>query len=122
MTVLGKLTTDLDWVRCKNDIWCPLFNVDLSRVNTFGVYIIWHTGSPAKVVRLGQGYVADRLEKHRNDKEVTGYGMYGSLMVTWAAVSPSIVDGVERYLAEKWKPLVGMRFPDVPVVPVNSPF
>ena len=113
----------LSWMKCGNGTnWCPLDIVNLSGVTTFGVYIIWHEGNPGRVVRVGQGAIADRLGCHKEDREVLAYAARGKLRVTWAVVSERLADGVERYLAEHWKPLVGARFPDVAPLEVNSPF
>ena len=83
-----------------------------------GVYVIWYRGHPGRVVRVGQGDVAARLSAHRQDNAVLAYRSYG-LLVTWAAVSVFQRDGVERYLANAWNPLVGDRHPDVGPIPVN---
>ncbi len=100
----------------------PLRTVNLSNVETVGVYVIWHSGQKPRVVRVGQGDIAERLRCHREDSCVLAYEVYGQLFVTWAAVPARLVDGVERYLAEYWKPLVGDRFPQVGPIAVNSPF
>lgn len=114
---------ELEWIKCANgNAWCPFQTVKLDEVNTFGVYIIWHTGNPSRVVRLGQGNVADRIIAHRDDPKITQYESHGTMRVTWAAVAPSQVDGVERYLADQWSPLVGDAFPDVHPIAVNSPW
>lgn len=113
------------WVKSKAGDWLPLTNVDLSNVSDSGVYIIWHRASatiPARVVRVGQGDITDRASFHRKDQTVLAYGRFGDLMITWAVVSVFQRDGVERYLAEYWKPLIGDRFPDVEPIEVNSPW
>lgn len=112
----------VDWVKCGNgNNWCPLETVNLENVDTHGVYIIWHGGNPGRVVRVGQGDIKDRLTKHRSDPKILAYRKL-ELLVTWAWVSSSQRDGVERYLAEKWRPLVGDAFPDVLPIAVNSPW
>lgn len=113
---------DLHWYKSKADTWLELAKVNLEGETDFGVYIIWHAGNPSRVVRVGQGDVAARLIAHRNDSAITNYAKVGTLLVTWAVVPPRLVDGVERYLAEYWKPLVGDRFPNVTPIAVNSPF
>jgi hypothetical protein len=113
----------VSWVKCGDGVnWCPLETVNLSEVSTTGVYIIWHEGNPSRVVRIGQGNIAARLGAHRRDHAVLAYGRYGTLRVTWAAVPAHQLDGVERYLANSWPPLIGDAFPDVAPLAVNSPF
>jgi len=57
----------------KPTMWCQLLSLDL-RHDLFrglrGVYVIWHGGSAARTVRVGQGVIADRLAKHRNDPAI----------------------------------------------------
>ena len=91
----------------------------MSNVSAKGVYVIWYNGSPGRVVRIGQGDIAARIGIHRNDAKITGYP---NLLVTWAAVPAAQMDGVERYLANTWHPLVGDAFPDVQPIVVNSPW
>jgi hypothetical protein len=113
------------WKKCGTDgHWCSLEGLDLDSLgDVSGVYIIWHAGNPGRVVRVGQGSpIKDRLSAHRNDTEILAYKKYGKLLVTWAEVSWSNRDGVERYLGDNWSPLVGSAFPDADPVAVNSPW
>lgn len=113
----------LNWFKCGDDgHWCDLEALNLGTVSESGVYIIWHEGSPGRVVRLGQGDVADRLGAHRNDEEILAYKKFGKLRVTWATVPAAQRDGVERYLANGWPPLVGGAFPDAQPIAVNAPW
>lgn len=115
--------TNVTWIRCADGKeWCPLETVNLTNVNVNGVYVIWHEGSPARVVRIGQGDIASRLASHRQDRDILAYGRYGKLRITWTSVPSHQLDGVERYLANAWPPLVGEAFPNVTPIPVNSPF
>lgn len=108
------------WTKCGNGTsWCPLETVDLSNVETTGVYVIWHAGNPAKVVRIGQGDIAARLMAHRADPKILKYREKGKLLVTWAAVPARHLDGVERFLANQYSPLIGDAFPNVAPIPVN---
>lgn len=110
------------WVKCDQDSWCSFDRVNLTNVTTIGVYVIWHTGSSSRVVRVGQGDVADRILDHRNDPAVTRYRANGGLFVTWAAVPKKADrDGIERYLANHYKSLVGDAWPNVLPIPVNLP-
>lgn len=113
----------LKWLTCGNDRhWCSLEKLDLQTVTESGVYIIWHGGNPSRVVYVGQGGpIAGRLTSHRNDRRIQAYADKG-LYVTWASVPAAQRDGVERYLADKWNPLVGDAHPDVEAIAVNSPW
>ena len=113
----------VEWIKCGDgQNWCSLEAVNLSDVTGHGVYIIWHAGDPSQVVRIGQGDIADRLAKHRIDPEITVYAGRGTLLATWASVSVAQLDGVEKYLAHQWNPLVGDAFPNVAPIAVNSPW
>lgn len=113
----------LSWIKCgKGENWCPFETVNLAKAQAEGVYIIWHSGDPSRVVRIGQGNIKSRLTAHRTDTEILAYKKSGTLHVTWAAVSAAQRDGVERYLANNWNPLVGDAFPDVVPIAVNSPW
>jgi hypothetical protein len=112
------------WMKCGSDgHWCDLELLDLKSVSaTTGVYVIWHEGNPARVVRIGQGDIASRLGAHRKDLAILAYKKYGRLRVTWASVPAHQIDGVERYLANTWPPLIGDAFPVAAPLAVNSPF
>ena len=114
------LPVQVNWRRCIGDDWCPLENLNLSSVNEVGVYIIWHGGTRVRYVYVGQGVVADRLSEHKLNPDILQYRASGTLFVTWAAVSPRLRDGIERYLADFLRPMVGSQYPDVTPIPVNT--
>lgn len=113
---------DLHWFKCKGGVWCGLKTLNLDTVDEEGVYIIWHASNPSEVVYVGQGDVADRISKHRNNNEITEYESAGKLHVTWATVPAHQRDGVERYLADKLNPLVGDVHPQATPISVNLPW
>lgn len=117
------MTTNLHWFKCGNDgHWCSLENLNLQTATESGVYIIWHGGSIPRVVYVGQGDpVSTRFTSHRKDARIQKYKDQG-LYVTWASVPAAQRDGVERYLADTWNPLVGDAHPDAYPVAVNSPW
>jgi hypothetical protein len=113
------------WHKCGDDgHWCSLEHLDMGSMGEVcGVYMIWHEGHPGRVVRLGQGCpIKERLSAHRNDLAILWYARIGKLRVTWAYVPSAQRDGVEKYLANTWPPLIGDAFPDVEPIPVNSPW
>ena len=113
----------LSWTKCQGGVWCKLNFVNLSHDhfnNKRGVYIIWHGGESPKVVYVGQGDIKDRLLEHRSDDRIQRYE-HLDLYVTWATVPENSLDGVEKCLADKWQPIVGIH-PQVPPISVNSPW
>ena len=113
---------NLTWVKSAEGKWLSFLRVNLNNVASDGVYIIWHSGSPSKVVYVGQGDISNRLMAHRSRKDIVSYSKIGELFVTWASVPQKDKDGVERYLADKWRPLVGDAHPNVLPKEVNSPW
>lgn len=112
----------LNWIKSTSGHWLSFKTVNLDKVTADGVYIIWYTGNPGKVVYVGQGDVANRINAHRNRSDINSYARYGSLYVTWASVPANLKDGIERHLADKWHPQVGDAHPDVAPIAVNSPW
>jgi hypothetical protein len=114
---------NIHWYKCKSGNWCSLETVNLDTVTESGIYIIWHAGNPGRVVYIGQGNpISNRLASHRNDARINKFKASGNLHVTWAEVPVSLRDGVERHLADQWRPLVGDAHPDVSAIAVNSPW
>jgi len=114
----------VNWMKCQGEVWCKLNSVNLEHkhfINMYGVYIIWHGGSASKVVYVGQGYIKDRLAEHRKNQEIQSFEQLG-LYVTWASVPSEYRDGVEVYLANTWSPKVGVSYPRVAPIEVNSPW
>jgi hypothetical protein len=110
---------ELNWEIRSNGEWHSFLTVNLEKVKTQGIYIIWYSGDPGLVVYVGQGDVSERIKCHRDRPEIT---QYKNLLVTWAKVPESLRDGVERYLANRWEPLVGDAYPDAVPIAVNSPW
>jgi hypothetical protein len=113
----------VEWIKAEAGNWLALNTIsNLQDVKTFGVYVIWHVGNPGRVVRVGQGDIEDRLSCHQGDQEVQNYARDGELLVTWAACTAAQADGIERYLADRWSPLVGDRWPNALPIAVNDPW
>jgi hypothetical protein len=66
--------------------------------------------------------IRDRLGAHRQDESIRAYRQHGDLFVTWARVPAASRGGVERFLATRLNPRVGVAFPNVPVIEVNLPW
>lgn len=120
-------TTQLSvtWERCSGPppVWCSLLRVNLDDPyfdGLGGVYVIWYGGADPRAVRVGQGAIRDRLQAHRRDPAIRVYQWRG-LYVTWAQVAAAYRDGVERYLADQLRPVLGQKYPDAAPIPVNLP-
>ena len=113
----------VEWIKCGegNALFCPLETVNLADVRTRGVYVIWQSLSSV-VIYVGEGWIADRLNAHRNDPAILGHRGNGTLLVTWASVPDDHTRlGIERYLGELWRPLVSKQFSNVVPTKVNLP-
>ena len=114
----------VSWTKCTTYVWCDFHKVNLNDKHleaVKGVYVIWHGGQSPKVVRVGQGVIAERLAVHRLDIQIQRYQSL-PLYVTWCALADQYLDGVEAYLAQTFKPLVGDRFPNAKPIQVNHPW
>ncbi len=110
------------WQKLPSGNWANARQVDYTKLNVFGVYIMWIPGTVLTgpcYIRIGQGNVADRIQQHLRTPEIA---KYPTLYFTCADVSRWQVDGVERFLADRLFPMVGDRFPEAPPIPVNLPF
>ena len=113
----------MDWITCGgDDHWCSLERVVVDNLDVIGVYIIWHEGTPSRVVKIGRGNIALRLSALQNDGEILSFGTRGVLRVTWANAAAAQLDGIVRYLIEKWRPPVLTLYSEAPPIEVNSPW
>ncbi len=109
----------LNWIKCEQGKWCPFLTLNLDHshfIGLRGVYIIWHGGQNAATVYVGQGDIANRLRRHRNEQAILQYTRYG-LFVTWARANENQLDGIEAYLSSALHPLIGKFHPSV-VTPI----
>ena len=115
--------TNLDWITCGGDNhWCALDRVALDNLKVVGVYLIWHEGIPSRVIKVGRGNIGERLAELKGDPEILGYRRKGALRVTWAAAPPPQLEGIVRFLMEKWRPPVLTLYAEAEPIEVNSPW
>lgn len=121
----NKIT--VQWAKnAANGEYLDLLRLDLGSAYfaapRYGVYMIWYA-SPggAKAIRVGQGNIAERLKAHRVDPQITSYSSYGPLKVSWVLVGDDtdVLNGVEAFLYDYYKPLVGERIPGVTAIEVT---
>lgn len=120
--------TELKWVKSLDNNWLDLKRLDLARMvknpsRPWGVYIIWHGGTAPRIVRIGKGDIAVRLNAHRNNPIIMRYEKNGPLMVTWAVLRDSLRQAaIEKYLNGQFPPLVRDQLTDKPPEQIRSPF
>lgn len=110
----------INWVNCGEN-GCLLKQPNLPVPNADGVYVISHGGRHPRIIRVGKGNLAERIAAHRRDPQTLAFEQYGELYVTWAEVHPSLLDGVELYLARNLRTLYGERFPETDPIEVPLP-
>ncbi len=111
----------VQWVKSSTGTWLPFETANLAGIESRGVYVIWFARQGHNVVKVGQGKVTDRIGAHRNDARIIAYRNTATLLLTWAELPADQRDGVERYLADLYQPLVGDAYPNVVPTAVNLP-
>ena len=99
---------EIDWYKCKGDIWCDLNRLDLDHEylsGLKGVYIIWCGTGDKSVVKIGKGLIPEELRSSREDLAVQAFAKLG-LFVSWAEVGAVKRDSVEAYLSIELKPKI----------------
>lgn len=110
----------VDWAKpLANAGWYELLTIDVSTIEGEGVYVIWDGGTNLKALYVGRGIIADRLSAHQRDQKLLNHKRSGSLLVSWAPVSSSACQGVERYLIETYKPFFNQKIPGEAPITVN---
>jgi hypothetical protein len=113
----------IDWAKETPERWFLLDFVDLTRIKSYGVFVIWKPGlarvRPSVTIMVGHGDVASSLLRARHDFAVAKHGP--DLLVTWASVDLLYVAGVEADLIQQLRPLIGRKLPLTSVHPVNVP-
>jgi hypothetical protein len=84
-----------------------------------GVYVVWVAGGTWLYV--GRGKIGDRLSLHVQEGRFASFIPLGLIVVTWAPVHETLQGGVERYLQQRLRPVVGNRWSDDVPIPVNLP-
>ena len=108
----------LNWSRLPHRFY-TLNDVE-SANNALGVFIIWKS---SRVIYVGKGQIRDCLLACMNDRKIAKYRVRAdSLIVSWAEVSPSDVEGVQRFLVEKLRPLENDQLPGARPIPVIFPW
>jgi hypothetical protein len=113
-----------DWFKCKGDVWCDLFKINLNHdtLQMTGVFIIWiESGNSRKVLRVGKGDIADELTKCKNDIVMQAF-MHKGLKVSFTPVIESQCKSVEVYLYRTLSPTVNGSIPSGLPIKINLPW
>jgi hypothetical protein len=111
----------LQWHKCAGADWCSLEQVDPTRLEGVGVFVVWREGDTHRasaVLFVGSGVLRHSVAACRRDPVLASAT---GLRITWAAVDPRDVAGVAAYLYQQLRPLWGEVPQPVPARPVNLP-
>ena len=113
----------LQWHKRDDGSWHALHEIDVARIEGYGVFIIWRDGNPRHapaVLYVGRGRLKHEIDLRRQDPLFHGTrGLYA----TWALVAtPRDIEPVAAYLYQQLRPLWGeIIAPSPQPVPVNLP-
>ncbi len=99
---------EIDWYKCKGDIWCELNKLDIDHKyvkGITGVYILWYEVQKIEFVKIGHGKIRDELLNERKELAIQAFAKY-KVKVTWAEVSKSKMGQVHAYLEDILKPTI----------------
>ena len=114
----------IDWYKCKGNVWCELFKLDLSHKylsGLTGVYIIWSGTGEKSCLRVGYGDIQKELLKHSKDIAMNAFSHLG-VYVTWAEVSAFKRKGVVSFLHQSLDPKFVEEEPKSSPVAVDLPW
>lgn len=117
-TILGsKLSIVLNWSE-------PQFLKFSELPDKKVIYVIFKRDPKLNVfrtIRIGQGL--KRNLDHKNNYEIMKHDTdKNPLFITFAYVNPSQLNGIERYLGIKLRPIEGEKFPINRAIPVQIPY
>lgn len=115
---------ELEWFKCKGNVWCELKKIDLNHKylsGIKGVYVIWYGEKNRTVLRVGSGNIQTSLIGNRNDIAVMAFASK-KVFVSWAEVSMLSRSNVHAYLAQKLNPKFKDDYPDKSPTEVNLPW
>lgn len=114
---------DLKWRRSTDgDGWWNFIKLNLTTVRDEGIYVVWLSGDPGRVVCIGEGDIAEELRKRRDSNTILGFARTAPMWVTWASVPAAERAGVLHFLGEQLDPIVRDVVDAVRPVSVNLPF
>ncbi len=113
----------LDWIKCKGEIWCELFKLDLDHklLDINGVFLIFTEENANGTVLIGSGNIQDILRKASKDPAVAAFQSHGCF-VTWAKAGVLTQSGIVSYLISKLQPKLNSKSPKSIPISVNLPW
>lgn len=112
------------WFKCRGNVWCDLFKLDLSNdyVKTInGIFIIWTGDIPRKVLRIGSGNISRELSAIRREISFKAFQHHG-LKVSWAEISALQRNGALAYMYNELLPTMQKEIPKGVPFHLNFPW
>lgn len=112
------------WYKCKGDIWCELFKLDMDHEvlkKAEGVFIIWSGAKEKKFLKIGSGSIRSGLMSAKSDLAIQAFANIG-VFVTWIEVGALKRSGVETYLHNNLRPLIVTSTPKSIPIKVRLPW
>jgi len=125
------MTIPLNWYTrtVRDNALVDLFDPGLSELTDVGIYLIYRPAMGGLVslapvvIRVGQGQIGERLAAHQKEAAIIAHSLLAPrLKVAWAVVGPELIDSAERFLADRYRPLVAGAVPHAEPVAVTLPF
>ena len=115
----------VDWYKCKGDIWCDLFKVDVQShllKHISGVYILW-TGSLQNmtVIKVGYGILVPEINISKQDFAIAAFASHG-VFITWSKIPAISQKSICNYLIHKLQPRIYKFIPAADRIEVNLPW
>ena len=115
----------VDWYKCKGDVWCDLFKVDIQSPllsHLSGVYILW-TGSEKNltIIKVGFGLLIPEITASKQDFAIAAFASHG-VYITWSRIPPISQKSICNFLIHKIKPRIYKFIPAADRIEVNLPW
>jgi hypothetical protein len=125
---LQKLTSgpairvQLHWYKSASDEWQRLAELDVARLDHYGVFVIWRNGGaarPSVVLYVGHGALRSEIAQCREAPLFGG----SDLRITWARVDDARdVEAIAAYLYQQLRPLWGQVVTSTQRLAINTPW
>lgn len=114
---------NIEWIKCKGDIWCELSKLDLNHdlLDVNGVYILFTEETNNGLIYVGYGNVKKELNRLVKDTAIAAF-LSHRCYVTWAKVNVLSQVGIVNYLISRYRPKLNPKPPKGIPISVKLPW
>lgn len=117
---------DLEWHKCKGNIWCDLNKIDENHpyLSGFsGIFVVWsgRMETDRSVLIVGYGDIKKEIIKYRNDLAIKAFNHLG-VFITWADVPFLKRKSIINQLIFELKPKMNEKVDKAPNLKLNLPW